>query len=250
VGQLFIFGDSHTIAIKKALGARDAADRRIAGIEPVIDVFTKVKAGVQLEGVTEQEVAEHLSGAAPGATLVAVVGGNQANSVGMIQHPEPFDFIDPDYPDAPLREGAVCVPYRVIAASLAFSIRGKDFTLLEKMRQAFGGRMFQLAPPPPKADGAYVLRHAESVFRAGDMSLGISPAPLRLKLWRAQVRESSRILAEAGITMLPPPQSALTPDGYLAEPFYGDATHGNALYGEEVLGMLDHALRQTAATPA
>jgi hypothetical protein len=194
-----------------------------------------------IDGISEEEAIERLMSAGPDALLFSAIGGNQFNAFGMIQHTTPFDFVEPELPQAPLREDALKIPVAVLEQMFTGFIGGKDGTQLLRLRRAFGGRFFHLAPPPPKEDDAFVLRTADTYFRERNIAMArVNPAYLRLKLWLLQVRVTEAFCRENDIGMLRPPAEAKTTSGFLAPNYYGtDATHANALYGGLVLDMID-----------
>ncbi|MGH7026717.1 hypothetical protein [Brevundimonas sp.] len=183
------------------------------------------------------------------AVLVSTHGGNQFNAFGMIQHPDPFDFHDPDIKTESLISGRRVVPVRVLEAAFRRFVGGRDVELLKRYRKAGEGRVFVLAPPPPKEDDEFVRTKSETLFRENGIDeLGVTPAIVRLKLWALQVRVMRSVFVPMKIDVLLPPGDTVTRDGYLAPEFYGkDATHANTAYGSKVLDMLDKALPRKPA---
>ncbi len=235
--DVFILGDSHTTAIIEAMRER-GQQPSLAGKPALISRFARNGGGKIIEGVTEEEAVRLLAEAGGKALLFSTLGGNQFNVFGMMQHPVPWDFIEPDVPEAPLDRRAMLIPVAVLEQQFQKFVRGgRDGSQLLRMKAACSGRVIHLLPPPPKEDGEFVKRTAETHFRERDIAqYGVSPAPLRLKLWHLQARLTRLFAAENGIEVMTVPVAATTHEGYLAREYYGrDATHANAAYGELVL---------------
>lgn len=239
--ELFILGDSHTTAIARAFKTRGGlvADRQV-----FVSRYQAAKGETIIEGITHAEGVSMFQGAARSAVLVSTIGGNQFNAFGMIQHPEPFDFYEPDVPTEGLLPGACIIPQRTMEATFRKLLGVRDVELLKMYRKSGPGRVFVLAPPPPKEDDEFVRTKSESLFRDnGIEEAGVTPAIVRLKLWAVQVRMMREIFAPLKIDVIAPPAKALTAVGFLAPEFYGkDATHANKEYGEMVLNLLDMVL--------
>jgi hypothetical protein len=120
-------------------------------------------------------------------------------------------------------------------------MRGVYERRLLAIRNATNCRVYQLAPPPPKKDTDFILRKPKAVFvELGILEHGVSPASLRLKLWKLQLRVMQRLCQEWGTQYLPVPSGAESPDGFLKPEYYApDETHANASYGELVLRQLE-----------
>ena len=69
---------------------------------------------------------------------------------------------------------------------------------------------------------------------------GVAPAPLRRKIYEIYEATLRDALADVGVRLLSAPAEACD-DGYLAEPYWREATHANAAYGRLVLEQLDLA---------
>jgi hypothetical protein len=117
---------------------------------------------------------------------------------------------------------------------------------VQKIRGAARCAVFHLAPPPPKQDVDHILSNPDSDFtKAGILENGVSPAPLRLKLWELQMRVLRKLCEEWDVGLVPPPGEAVDSSGFLKRDYYAkDATHANAAYGELVLRQLERLAAQ------
>jgi hypothetical protein len=246
MSRILVFGDSHTDALYRALAKRAGsgkADIRVMR-------FLKLKNGKEVGHVSPEGAASMVAEAAAGDLIASAIGGNQHQSFGLIQHPVPFDFIEPGSPKPDQPQLGELIPYRTMWTVFERGLRGKDGQRLTALRQATGRPIYHLLPPPAKESAEHILKRHESAFReAGLAERGVAPAPLRLKLWRLQCAVLESLCAEWGIRLLPPPKGTQTPEGFLKPAYYSDdATHANTAYGELVLRQLEAVAQSTALT--
>lgn len=167
-----------------------------------------------------------------------MVGGNAHNGLGLFEHPEPFDFVPDDDPDGPLDPSRTLIPAPLLAAHFRQNEpyarparqRARLLTLLPPARG-------QTDSPPPIADTATVQALLPDAHRRSARALhGLSPAHLRLKVWRLHGAVLREDCAKLGLRALPAPAGTQDTQGGLATAFHGrDAIHANADYGHRVL---------------
>lgn len=237
--NILVIGQSHIAAIRDAARARREADperartRVIHTLEPqyapeiVGDAFTPV-----LEATIRDQIARH-------APLVAsAMGGNFHNALALIRHARPYDFLLSGEEGPPFTEGAEPIPEGLVSAALAAGLE-RDFARLRLLR-AIAGPLVHLESPPPVRDDAWIAAHAERYFgERGLVTNGVAPAALRWRMWRLNARLFRAEVEAMGGRFLPVPAKVLDRDGYLRPEFAGDATHGNAAYGEAALEALE-----------
>lgn len=230
LSRVVFFGDSHTHAVARAL--RDAVGDRVLF---EVHQMKRLKNGREIGDVTVEEAHSLARELEPSDVLISLMGGNQHQILGLVQHQVPFDlFIDAA--DARPPAGIECIPLQAFRDIFRTALRGKDWTRLSRIREGVRCPVFHMAPPPPKEDAAHIGRRHETAFVGGILDRGISPAPLRLKLWVLQVDVLRELGAEMGIGVLPPPEGSQTAEGFLKPEYYAnDATHGNTAYGALVL---------------
>lgn len=180
------------------------------------------------------------------ATLL-MVGGNAHNGLGLFEHPEPFDFLPEDEPEAPLDPGRRLIPAPLLAAHVAawepFAAPARQRArLLPRVPRPLG----QTDSPPPVADPQRVWATLSEAHRRSPRArAGLAPAALRLKVWRLHGRLLAEDARRLGLRLLPAPPQAIGPDGGLAPACQGpDAIHANAEYGRLVI---EQALHEAAA---
>jgi hypothetical protein len=169
--------------------------------------------------------------------IVSLIGGNKHNILGLLNHPRPFDFVLPDEPDLPFTPGAECVPFELVAESLA-KRAANELDLLRTIRSATKVRMVHMESPPPNPSVEHIRRHP-GVFKDRIDELGVAPAHLRYKLWRVHSSVVRAACAAAGIGFVPAPREAMDAQSMLCEAAWADdPTHGSAWYGALVLKQI------------
>ena len=246
--KIYIFGDSHSDAIKRAL-AKNLNDE----FDVAVFRYASVKNGTQIGDKTPDEVAAIVASMQADDMVVSAVGGNQHQVVSLVQHPVPFDLYTADRGIAPDRMDSVAViPHAQMLDYLITGLRGKDSRKLTRLVEMAACPVYHLSPPPPKEDAEHILKRFETAFReAGIQERGVSDARVRLKVWQAQIEALRALANEWRFTLLPNPAGSVTEEGFLARPFYAnDATHGNAKYGELVVEQLKQVCRTRAVEGA
>lgn len=161
------------------------------------------------------------------AQLVAItLLGTEHNSMGLLRHETPFDVMLPGDMDM----DAALIPYRT----------ARDM-FLEKMRAnwpvpkivAAVDRAVHIATPPPKEVIVWERPEARPPLEA------LNAPERRLRLWKVEMDALRLRCDELGMEYLPPPEDALTADGFLDPDFAAsDALHANKRYGALVLEQL------------
>lgn len=242
--RALIVGDSHTVALQEALAARLAREQASLIEFEILRVGLTKPNGNKIPGPTADEIIIRLEQSSPHEVLVSVIGGNQYNALGLLRHPEPFDVLEPggDTTGAP---GARIIPYAIMTQVFAEHLRNGRSAEMIRLRAAFTGRAFHMAPPPPKQDNEYIRQRAEKDFRQEKVVPPINDPHARLRLYRLQVEGLKRLCAtlEMGVVEAP---SETTNGGFLAPDYWGkDATHANAEYGEVMLRQLETLIAET-----
>jgi hypothetical protein len=169
--------------------------------------------------------------------VVSVTGGNVHNVLGLICHPQPFDFRLSAEPSPPLDFGVELLPEGLVSATLA-RMMARDLVRLRALHAAVGS-FVHVESPPPICDDAFIAAAADAFFRdAGVASLGVSPAGLRYRLWRLASRLLRAEVQALGCRFLPVPDAAKDERGFLPPSLAADATHGNARYGDLLIEAL------------
>jgi len=181
----------------------------------------------------------------PGRVLAVVWNGNQHNRHFMFEFDEPLRLHD-------CGEVGTVVPASMISAFWEPSLTRMDVIL----RSVSAEHLVLLGTPPPKTDEEIRagLRFApvllQAIAAAGESAdtIRITPAALRVGLWKILQGDLEARAARIGAIFVPVPASAQTPDGCL-KPEYsvGDSSHANGAFGALMLSEIDAAVAQVEA---
>ena len=238
--NIYIFGDSHTDAIKKAL--KSAADLDFNKLNLEAYRYSKIKNEKEIGDISEENILQIVSSLKPEDLVVSTIGGNQHQIVSLIQHPSPFDFYSREASPLPIDLGKTIIPFNQFFDYFFNGIvNGKDGKRLLNLKNHAPCKVVHLVPPPPKKDTDHIIKFHESHFEKNSLAeKGVSAPELRLKMWKLQVDILKKFAHDYGFELLSPPEEAVDPDGFLSYAFYAnDATHANPLYGQLVLKQLE-----------
>ena len=238
--SVLVIGRSHVAAIRDAARIRREADparprtRVIHMREPqyapeIVGEGDSAAFSPALAAAIRDQIDRH----AP--VVASCIGGQFHNALALLRHPRPFDFRLSGEPAPEPAIGAEPIPEALVRAALADGMAG-DLLRLRLLRDLIGP-FIQLESPPLVEDDAFIAAHAEAYFAARGHD--VAPAPLRWKIWRLASRLMREGAEALGCRYLPVPAAAVDAAGYLAQPFAGDATHGNHRYGEAVIAQLE-----------
>lgn len=233
--HIFVFGDSHTRAIRQAASSR--ADRLLEmGFAIEAHWMLSARADRTLGDLGLDDAVVRVSQLGPDDVVAITLAGTLHNIIGLVQHEVPFDLMSKASCDVAHNSGRVIIPRRVIEAFFEARIRRGD--AISKLRAAAAGRVVHLATPPPKGDDGFIAAMTARYRDKVVAEAGITPANIRLKLWELEMELVQRVCAGWGVGFLPPPPGTQE-DGFLAPEYYGnDATHANVSYGNRVLDQL------------
>lgn len=165
--------------------------------------------------------------------LVVSICGNQHNVLGLVKHPQLFDFVLSDYPDL-LEHEACIIPLHAMKEVMRLQCE-PAFKIALRLAKLLPPPYYWLEPPPI-ADESYILSHAREFEEAFDRC-GITAAPIRLKLWRLQSYLNREFCLRNGWEYISTPEEAQDDQGFLAKEAwtYRDSVHGNEWYGRLLL---------------
>lgn len=244
--NIAIFGDSHTQAFKQALEKKLFCSRQV-DVSVSAHRYARMKNGQKIGDLEDDQIHQMVARFHAQDLVVSTIGGNQHQLFALIQHPIPFDVFPFNHERWKFSLDLTCIPRAQIFDTLEKGIRGKDFYRIKHLKNVSNCRVVHLVPPPPKKDSDHILRRHESDFvKRGLSEKGVSPASLRMNVWKIQVEVLGLLAREIGITLLDPPAATVDAEGFLAPAFYAnDATHANSDYA--ALALRD--LETFAATP-
>lgn len=166
--------------------------------------------------------------------VVSMIAGNHHNAIGLLEAPEPFDFILPEAPET--LPGRRIVPLVEVAAAMEAHF-SPHLVRLDRLLAAYEGvPAAHVAGPPPIADEGHIKTYPGNYAPPSGLNPEITPRSVRLKLYLLQNKLMAAHCEKRGIAFLPPPAGGLDADGFLAPSCRKeDPTHGNAVYGRLVL---------------
>lgn len=237
--NILVVGQSHVAAIRAAATLRREADparprtRVIHTLEPrYAPEFDGDDFSPALTAAIGDQIARHRP------LVASAMGGNVHNAIGLLAHDRPFDFHLSGEPSPPLDPAAEPIAEALVTAAIQ-AARVTDRRRLALLA-ALAGPFVHLESPPPVADDAWVAARADAYFRdRGGVVPAIAPAALRHRIWRLHSRIVRAEVEALGGRFLPVPAAVLDAGGFLAPGFAGDATHGNAAYGEATIAALE-----------
>ena len=248
--RLIGIGHSHLAALAEALAGRTPRRRPEIRLIPMIDPafepnLEHVEGGTALNRALQARLrAEEAAEDADVPFVFDCISGNEHHFLGLVNHARPFDFVLESAPDLPLAPGAEIIPARLMRERMHHAI-GMARETLAGLRAATSLPIWHLQSPPPVPDPDHLRRHP-SVFAAAIAEHGVSPAALRLKLWRLQSEAYSAACAGLGIGFVPVPPAALDRDGFLRPDGWNpDPTHASAWYGALALSQVEALARAT-----
>jgi glycosyltransferase involved in cell wall biosynthesis len=230
VGQdVLCIGHSHLMCVAKA--AREAGFHLQAlNFWEMTDAVEQHEDGPRLSAPLQRKLREH---AGP---VFSLIGGGVYGELGTLVHPRRFDFVLPQAPELPLDDAAELLPALAVRRVME-SMLADYLSLMAQVRALCSGPMFHIEPPPPSADGERMCKDVVWAMFPG-MLREISPAALRLKLWKLHSRIIAEWCDEAGVRFVPCPPSSIGAEGFLDDACYGDGAHANVSYGERVIAQI------------
>ncbi len=190
-----------------------------------------------LTDATERRLGHIFKRQEPDAVLLACMG-NEYNTLGMLKHPEPYDFEMPGS-DLPVVEGAQVIPYAMMRAQMQAMAEQNVLLYWRFFNDVTGDvPVYMVPPPPPIASEEHIMSYP-GAFADRAKEYGISPVSLRRKMWMLYCQVLRETVAGTNTVFLELPELVFS-NGCLAQQFWQeDPTHGNREYGNVIL---DHVL--------
>lgn len=243
MAKIFIFGDSHTRALNEALGDYIPLN---PDIEFYIHWLLKEKNGSVRGDLRYEDALDIAQGLGEEDLLVVSLLGTGHNIYGLLEHDIPF-FLSLENKKNNEIKNRQLIPEN-LALDMFIGFCNKNKRIIE-LKARSRSKVIHLMTPPPKFDNDYIKSKTN---RDRDKMVGeydINPPGLRLQLWKVEMKALEMFCAQNSITLIPPPSSSITSEGFLDKKYWGgDATHANALYGQLVLKQLEE-LHSHSANP-
>jgi hypothetical protein len=237
-------GQSHLVAVISAaqetgfalrsIALKDARGFRLAGAEP--DLVAQSR---RLDDALIRELT---------GPVFSFIGGMAHISLGLRQHPQPFDFVLPSEPDLPIDEGARVIPVSAMRMVIEQQA-SRHLKVFGKLVSKAPGPVFQMEPPPPASDIWLIGNLLGKRFGGKEeRDTGKLAGPfLRYKLWRLNSEIVRSHTEKLGAAFVPAPEVAIDDEGFLRDEFCRNATHANAKYGELLLEQIKERMASLKA---
>ena len=232
--KIFVYGDSHTRAIKVG-AARFPKDVEFE-TEFAIHWLLTEKNGVSRGDLAFKDAKSVVATLQPGDIFVISLLGNAHNIFGLLKHEHPICVLDMQSHEN-ISPGFELIPSNTMQ-DLFYSFCESNKRVVELKNQSTVP-VFHLMTPPPKEDSEYII---SKISQSRNTVIGVhdlNSPNVRLALWKLEMSALNRFCKKIGIMLIPPPSEAISVQGFLKPEFYGgDATHANRGYGELVLQQL------------
>lgn len=222
--RLVFFGDSHAHALLRAL-------TKYGGKEEIAAIDIR---RIEGQASNPKDIPASLAIDYPADAVFCCLGGTEHNLLGLIESPEPFDFLL--HPDDTIKPGRKPVPHGLVKSALLSRMR-TALARMSEVRAQYNCPFTCVAPPPPFAE----IDDKANLPRAfiPHLEKGIAPASLRRKLYELQITLMKAHCRSESIAFMPAPRKARDSDGYLLRQCWdSDPTHGNARYGAAVIRQM------------
>lgn len=218
---VLVVGNSHTGALSQAL-------------DPGKDPGVLIVRVAGRDGTPYPRLRHPLLARYQPQVVVSVIAGNHHNAIGLLEAPEPYDFMLPERSGT--LPGRRIVPLAEVAAAIEAHM-APHLVRLDRLLGAYKGvPAAHVAGPPPIADEAHIKTYPGNYAPPSGLNPEVTPRSVRMKIYLLQNRLIAAHCKARGIAFLPPPAGGLDAEGFLApECRKEDPTHGNAVYGRHVL---------------
>ncbi len=244
--RIILIGHSHIIALEKAYLSAARSERPLGDWDAVfINARKAIDGHLTIENKSKEfEINPGLIKLIDGATpatgpvaYVSVLAGTSLAHMGLVVHPEPYDFDVPGLPQLPLDQSVRTLHYEMLF-SLVKAHVVDSLRFLRLLAAKRPGPLFNLNVPPPIGDQEFISKKLHLYFPDLAQAKATSAA-FRYKLWWLHSQIFIQTCNELGITFVDVPASATTPDGYLSPAAWDvDCIHANEWYGARVLEKL------------
>ena len=229
--RVIIVGHSHIAALKKAAEDRPTDSACVFKFLNLNAIYDSNAMGKAIREFAPEVIA-------------SCIGGNAHTIFGLVEHPAPFDFIDPDDESLPTDRSRQLIPYGAMNQLLKAQMK-EHLEQLEALRGEWPQPFVHLESPPVNPSEAHI-RENPGAFREMIAERGVAPRFIRHKLWRLHSAIYRRACEKLKVHYVPAPLEAQDENGMLAERAWNpDPTHANAWYGARVLGQLERLNPET-----
>lgn len=255
--NVLVLGNSHIGALQAASSKFAALDENaprygfVPFLVPYMNFLTLVGNGTEMINpaiLLALHNKKKLLG--PVDAYVTLVGGNEHTMFGLMEHPQPYDFIVPGHESLPQIAGATLLPYAAVRDLLAKRI-GSALRFLELFKLEAGSvPVIQFESPPPCPDNEFIEANGGDFFRRRGNSLHIASPVLRRKLWLASCDVYRTGCRNIGIGYASTPEETMDAEGFLVREGWRDAVHGSEWFGAHCLTKIGELTKSASLQSA
>jgi hypothetical protein len=229
---LICIGHSHMACVLRA------ADQAGVQLAPIIFKHVHYFEGVSHELVVagRRGFDQALVARLKGGPVFSFIGGTRYLSLGIREHPVPFDFVLRDEPDLPIEPGVQIIPLEAMHQVL-YEGSMRNLTLLERVAEAATGPVYHFEPPPPPKDPLVAAGTVRGRTETRAEFVGVQRW-LRYKLWRLHSEIVRTHAEEHGVVFVDRPDGTVDEEGFLRPELILNSTHANADYGRFVVEQM------------
>lgn len=240
--NILVIGHSHVHAIRMAAVKRREDDpaaprtRTINLLDPAFGgEFENGRFSPGLSAAIIDQIQRH------DPIIASSIGGNAHAAFAMIPRIR-FDFETEGGETLPLDDQAFIRSEADVRTLLAEHL-DPEIRRLHLLRDLVGP-FWQIESPPPVRRADWIIARAERYFtdQPDFHRLGVAGAGVRYRTWLLAGRIIREECARLGCGYVEVPRTTRGEAGLLRPSMARDATHGNALFGEEMLQALERAL--------
>ena len=164
------------------------------------------------------------------------IGGNEHTTFGLGVHPEPYWFGRKEVLDLAKAE-VPYISYYLIRESLWERMKPFEH-MVRFLATILPYPMFMIESPPPSPSSDHITSTIDKDLKERMIAYGVSDKYLRYEYWRMRSSFAESLSLELGMKFVKAPSESFDNEGFLSPEYWGNATHGNDLYGKLVLDQI------------
>jgi hypothetical protein len=236
VPRILVFGHSHIAALVAAYNQSEVGKDTLELVfyhcqQPGRENIVNINNTWQYNPECICELATMIKDVRPQG-MISMLQGEQAILCGLMHPPERFEFYFPweteEYDDS----------VEILPLDMVLEVCRQHHSLLppflDYLIALVEVPIFALSFPPPIYDAEFIMAHGREFLKDGQLA---TPR-WRFRIWKAHAMALEVIYRERGIPFISAPPEVCEDNGYLLQPFWQDAIHANARYGQLLLAQL------------
>ncbi len=225
-----VIGQSHTHALQRGM----TPDTRFN----IIDTNTLKPSWLDKSSAPTPEF---LGNYDPSSYCVSMLGGNFHTVFGLVEHNVRWDFYCGYSTVKTADVTRQIIPFNLMHEFFYNSLNKAVLIPMTHLRNFFKSKMVHICSPPHFYDSDHI--HKYPYYFKDKLANGVTPAPIRKKLFDLHSRIIQDHCDKIGVTFLPPPPESVDEEGHLLKPYWAnDSAHAGNAYGGVLQKQLVEAL--------